>query len=164
MSRPEHRYWDAAVFLAIITAEKGRAEVCEEIVRMARNGETIIFTSSVSLVEVVRPGRKGSVRMDETKQDTITQFFRNSWIRIIDFHSSLAAHARELIWRFDLHVRDSIHIASAIHGGVAIDYIETYDDKWIKLDVTTLAGCPPIRNPKGKPLPLLDGSNPPSVV
>lgn len=152
MSAPERRYWDSNVFLAWILNEKGRAEVCEAIVRMARKDECIIVTSAITLAEVVRPRQKGPLEITEEEDKRIVAFFSNPFIRFVDLSPSLAARSRVLQWRYNLHVRDAIHVVSAIAGKA--DVIETYDNDFKKVDRTAVPGCPTIREPLAKPLPL----------
>jgi predicted nucleic acid-binding protein len=151
----ERRYWDSSVFIAWIKGEHGRAPVCEEIVGMARREECLILTSAITLAEVVRPRHKGSVAMTEQENQQIVDFFANPFIRFIDFSPSLGLQSRNLQWRFGLHVRDAIHVASAL--AAKVDFIESYDPDFLLVDRTQVPGCPVIREPKGKPLPLFDG-------
>lgn len=148
----ERRYWDSNVFLAWIKGEKGRVEMCEAIVRMARKDECVIITSAITLAEVVRPRQKGTVEITEAEDKQIVAFFSNPFIKFVDLSPSLAARSRALQWRFNLGVRDAIHVVSAI--AAEADVIETYDPDFKKVDVATVPGCPVIREPQTKALPL----------
>jgi predicted nucleic acid-binding protein len=149
---PKRRYWDSNVFLAWIKGESGRVEICEAIVRLARNDECVIVTSAITLAEVVRPRQKGTIEMTEDEDKKIVAFFSNPFLRFVDLSPSLAARSRVLQWKFNLGVRDAIHVVSAIAGRA--DVIETYDPDFTKVDVSLVADCPPIRQPLTKPLPL----------
>jgi len=157
MSAPiEKRYWDSSVFLAWIKGEAGRVEVCEEIVAYARNNECDIFTSAITLAEVLRPRHKGPIQVTETEEAKIVGFFQNPYIKIIDFSAPLGAQSRLLQWRYGLHVRDAIHVASGI--AAKVDVIESYDPDFFKVKPSEVPGCPPLREPKRKPLPLWNGA------
>lgn len=146
MSGPDLRYWDSSCFLALIKGEKGRVEICEAINKAAFQGEHLIVTSTVAIAEVVRPFRKGPIEMTEEENAKIVAYFRNPYIRFVDLSPTLGHAARILQWRNNLHVRDSIHIASAVFAKANV--IETYDPDMIKLDIKTIDGCPLIREPK----------------
>jgi len=121
---------------------------------MARREECVILTSAITLAEVVRPGRKATVAMTEKEDQQIVDFFGNTFIRFIDFSPALGLQTRQLQWRFGLHVRDAIHVASAL--AAKADFIESYDPDFQKVDPKQVPGCPVIREPRGKPLPIFD--------
>ena len=158
MSARERRYWDASVFLSYIKGDPGRVEVCEAIIAMARKDECEILTSTITLAEVVRPGRKGTVQLTEDMEKQIAGFFRNPWITLIDFTPAQGALSRQLQWKSGLHVRDAIHAASAL--SVKVDVIETYDADFKKISVADFPGCPLIREPLDKARPLFDSIKP----
>src|SRR6266571_8442789 len=110
MKSPERRYWDSNGFLAWIKGEQGRVDVCEAIVRMARKEECLIITSALTLAEVVRPRQKGSIEITEAEDKRIVDFFANPFLRFVDLSPSLAAKSRVLQWRYNLGVRDAIHV------------------------------------------------------
>ena len=154
MSVEERRYWDSNVFLAWIKGEEGRVEVCEEIAQMAHREECTIVTSAITLAEVVRPRHKGKPEMTEEEDRQILAFFSNPFIRFVDLTPPLAAQSRQLQWRYGLGVRDAIHVVSAIAAKATV--IESYDPDLRKVDPKAVPGCPDIREPTGKPLPLFD--------
>jgi len=158
MSAPERRYWDANVFLAYIKGERGRVDVCEAIIGMARKGECVIVTSTVSLAEVVRMGRKGAIQLTEDKEKQISGFFLNPWIVLVDFSPAQGVLSRRLQWKAGLHVRDAIHAASTISAKV--DVIETYDPDFKRISTADFPECPPIREPLDRPRPLFDSAKP----
>ena len=145
MSAPDYRYWDSSCFLALIKGEPGRVDVCESIVQAAYRGDHVIVTSAITLAEVVRPGRKGPVQMTEGENAKIVGFFRSTFLRFVDFNPTMGQLTRELQWRHGLHVRDAIHAATAISAKVPV--LETYDPDFLKLDRSSIPGCPEIRQP-----------------
>ncbi len=151
-AEPRRRHWDSNVFLAWIKGESGRAEICEAIVRKARNDDCVIITSAITLAEVVRPRQKGTIQMTEDEDKKIVAFFSNPFLRFVDLSPSLAARSRVLQWKFNLGVRDAIHVVSAIAGQA--DVIETYDPDFSRVDISAVPDCPTIREPQTKRLPL----------
>lgn len=147
----EKRYWDSTVFLALIKNEEGRAETCENIVNDARAGRCEIWTSTVTLVEVVKL-RARENPIDSRTEEIITKFLRNAFIKVIPLDAVTAAKARRLIWDFPwLLPRDAIHLATAIHIGSPV--LEHYDDGDIgkvgqRVEAEKLPGFPEIRHPK----------------
>jgi hypothetical protein len=73
----EKRYWDSSVFLALIKDEQGRADTCEHIINDARAGRVAIYTSMITLTEVVKR-RRGPVEADRGIEDVIAAFFLSS--------------------------------------------------------------------------------------
>ena len=151
MPDPDKRYWGSSVFLALIKNEAGRADVCESIVGDARAGHSVIFTSMLTLVEVVKR-RAGSADLDARIEDTIASFFRNDFIKLVPIDHTVATRARRLIWDFPwLGARDAIHLATAMQLGVPV--VEHYDDDDIgrvgnRIADECLTGFPEIRHPK----------------
>jgi predicted nucleic acid-binding protein len=153
----ERRYWDANVFLAYIKGERGRVEICEAIIQMARKDQCEIVTSTISLAEVVRTGHKGSVQITEANEKQIAGFFRNPWIVLVDFSPAQGELSRLLQWRAGLKVRDAIHAATAMSAKV--DVFETYDPDFQKVR-KSFPQFPPIREPVDKSRPLFDTIKP----
>ena len=148
---PEKRYWDSSVFLALIKNESGRADICEPIVNDAKAGRCQIYTSTITLTEVVKR-RKGPVENDRHTEETLTAFFKNRFIVPVPVDISVATRARRLIWDFSwLTARDAIHIATAMQ--LKIDVFEHYDDDDMgrvaeRIAKDGLPGFPEIRHPK----------------
>jgi hypothetical protein len=46
-------YWDSDAFLGWLQAEPGKAELCAGTLRRADQGEILIFTSALTLAEVL---------------------------------------------------------------------------------------------------------------
>jgi len=52
-------YWDTSIFLCFLNREEEeRRHVCEDILQRASLDEVHIFTSTFTIVEVIRPKRK----------------------------------------------------------------------------------------------------------
>ncbi len=150
-ANPEKRYWDSSAFLARIKREPDRADVCKAIIDDAKAGRCVLFTSMITLTEVVKP-RRGTAPVGKETEDEIVAFFRNDFIKLVPVDYLIATRARRLIWDFPwLSARDAIHIATAMQIGVAV--IEHYDDDDIgkvgeRIERDKLTGFPEIRHPK----------------
>ncbi len=46
-------YWDSDAFLGWLQAEQGKAELCAGTLRRAEAGEVVIFTSALTIAEVL---------------------------------------------------------------------------------------------------------------
>lgn len=53
-SQPRKIYWDSCVFISLMQKEKGRFEILEEIWGELESGESIIYTSAVTYLEIVK--------------------------------------------------------------------------------------------------------------
>lgn len=134
-------YWDANVFHALFAKEPGRIDVCQKIADAAKNGDVQIYTSTVTLVEVV--WIKGLDRLDPKHEDAIQKFFGNKFIRLITCDRAIAGEARALMWRYPkLKNKDAIHVASALSQPV-IDVLHSYDDDDL-LPLSGQLGAPPL--------------------
>jgi predicted nucleic acid-binding protein len=121
--------WDANCFLAWFCEESGRVEDCDAIIDAAKNKKIKLSTSFLTLVEVANiPGLFSTI-----SEDKIADFFLNPYIDKIALDWYVAKIARDLIKNYEIDVRDSIHLATAIH--IKADTLHTYDkDHLLKLD------------------------------
>lgn len=56
MSEPRKLYWDSSCFISYLNEnERERREICEDILEHARNNAVEIWTSTFTIVEVIRP-------------------------------------------------------------------------------------------------------------
>lgn len=150
------------MFLALIKNEPGRADTCENIVNDARAGRCDIYTSMLTLTEVVKRRAKENP-IDPKTEVIIASFFRNTFIKLVPLDYIIATRARRLIWDFPwLGARDAIHIATALE--LKIPTLEHYDDDDIgavaaRIQRDGLQGFPEIRHPKWvgqMPLPVTE--------
>jgi predicted nucleic acid-binding protein len=61
MSDPRTLYWDASCFICFLNKDEAeRRVICEDVLRHAQSGTIEIWTSTWTIVEVIRPRRQGS--------------------------------------------------------------------------------------------------------
>jgi predicted nucleic acid-binding protein len=145
MPEPPKRYWDSSVFLEWIMDGHGHADMIDSILDDARADRCRIFTSTVTLAEVTR-GRHGPLAVDRTNEDKIANFFRNDYIRLVPLDVVIGTRARQLIWDHPhLKPRDAIHIATALQ--IPVDFIEAYDNDFLKVGARNVPGFPVVREP-----------------
>ena len=123
--KPEVIYWDSAAFLAHFQEEDGRVEQCEDVLERAQRGEVLIVTSALTLSEVL--WMRGEARITREGAQVVQDFFRRSFIRVVNVTRAISELAQELVWFHDIKPKDAIHVASAIHYGIAT--LETFDRK-----------------------------------
>ena len=134
-------YWDACVFHALFSEEKGRIDACRKVIDAARRGELEIYTSAITAVEVV--WIKNLDRMSHEHEEKIQKFFEHKFIRIIACDRAMAAEARRLLWTHkSLRPKDAIHVASALSQG--IDVMHSYDDDDLVKPLSGKLGNPPL--------------------
>jgi predicted nucleic acid-binding protein len=90
MSDVTKLYWDASCFLSVLNGEKGRSDVCADVLRNAELGNVRIFTSVWTVVEVVRPKKPGTAPMPE---------WANAAITSIEKDYPHAQQELEMLWR-----------------------------------------------------------------
>ena len=117
-------YWDASCFLAFLLEEEGRVDACEEVLNRAKAGEFLIFTSFLSLSEVVH--LKGKPKLTQDNEQMLRDFFEHPFFRFVTVDRRVAEMARQLMWKHPhLRAYDANHIASAY--SVGIQKIHAYD-------------------------------------
>ncbi len=72
MSEPRKLYWDSSCFICFLNrTETARREICEDILQNAKQGIVEIWTSTWTIVEVIRPKRRGSAPLPRWAQEAI---------------------------------------------------------------------------------------------
>jgi len=131
MAKIDRVYWDSDCFLGYLKGERDKINMCRGTADRAQEGDMLIITSAITLVEVVRL-QKQPVRLPAKDSKKITQFFQNPYIYIHEVDREVATLARLLIWDHNLQQRDSIHIATALRR--SIPKLHTFDEGLLKLD------------------------------
>ena len=129
MKKPR-RYWDACTFLGWFNEEKDKVEKCMGVVKLAEDGELILVTSALTLTEVVC--LKGLPRLPEQSEEKLKDFFEQEFLSVRTVDRVIADKARQLVWKYNLKPKDSIHVATALQLGLSI--FDTFDDDLIALD------------------------------
>jgi predicted nucleic acid-binding protein len=149
--KPENRYWDSSVIIAYINEERGRVDTCKAILDDAEQGKIRIFTSALTITEVLK--YKGLKPISKDKKEILRGFFESDYITIVQLDRWIGFAAQDLVWDHGIPPKDSLHVASALRAEV--DVMETYNnDDLVKKSKTV--GSPPleIREPKYAQLPL----------
>ena len=135
----DKRYWDSSSFLTWLNRED-EWEECEPVLKAAEDGKILLFTSALTLTEVIK--LKGRSPLDRSKQAAIKAFFDQPYIDVRDVDRFIAEEARALMWdHTHLRSRDAIHLATAVLMG--IPRVESLDGDFLRLDGKI--GQPPIK-------------------
>ncbi len=118
---PKRICWETSCFSARFNEEPGRVEVCKAILEAAKKGEIELYTSFITVCEWAKI--KGEYASEA--EDTIAEFLRNPYIRLVAIDWSISRITRDLVRRYKLNVRDAIHLATAIK--LKVDALHTYD-------------------------------------
>lgn len=146
----ERIYWDSDCFLAYLKAEVGKVDLAAATLERAKAGEVVIFTSALTVAEVLWMRGEAMIGMD--KAAMVRRMFRHSYFRVRNVTRSVAEAAQELVWNQSIRPKDAVHVATALE--VPVPTLETFDASLIaksgKIGTSTLV----IR----KPLPPLQGN------
>src|SRR5947209_2987081 len=143
-------YWDSDAFLGWLQAEPGKSELCAGTLKRADQGEVLIFTSALTIAEVL--WMRGAPMIPQEKAEIVRKFFRRSYFRLRNVTRAIAESAQDLVWTNGIRPKDAIHVATALDAKCVA--LETFDEAL--LAKTGSIGTPPliIR----KPLPPAQGS------
>ncbi len=124
-------YWDTGLFICFLNAkEKHRREICEDILKHARDGRIAIYTSMWTIAEVIKP--KGSpAPLSEAEAKKIGGMFKWPWLHKVQVHEGVAFRAAELSRLYGLKPADAIHAATALMLGV--DAMQVWDRDFSKI-------------------------------
>lgn len=131
-------YWDSDAFLGWLQAEPGKADLCAGTLYRADQGEVVIFTSTLTIAEVL--WMRGAPMVPQHKADIVRNFFRRSYIRVRNVTRSIAEDAQDLVWNHGIRPKDGIHVATALEAGVTA--LETFDSGL--LSKSGAVGSPPL--------------------
>jgi predicted nucleic acid-binding protein len=136
-------YFDANVFLAYISDEKGRAATVQSVLEEARRGEVEIVTSILSIAEVAYAAHEVAAELTSDGESAIDELWKPaSPITLVDASEATSREARRLIRKSKTEAIktpgsiDAMHLATAsIHGCVSIFTYEkdTSRAAWAKL-------------------------------
>lgn len=133
-------YWDSSVFIAYINDEKDRASTIEAILEENNQGTTEIFTSQMSIVEVMYVKTEERKLPNAETEAKIEAVLRAA--RLIDVHELISRHARRIMleplttdadpngWR--VKAKDAVHLATAkfLVDVAGLGEVHCYDGRW----------------------------------
>ena len=93
MAKIDRVYWDSDCFLGYLKDERDKIGVCRGTADKAQEGDLLIITSAITLIEVVRL-QKQPVQLLAKDAKKITQFFQNPYIYIHEVDREVATLAR----------------------------------------------------------------------
>lgn len=131
-------YWDSDAFLGWLQAEPGKVELCEGTLKRGNLGEVVIFTSALTIAEVL--WMRGAPMIAQDKAELLRKFFRRSYFRIRNVTRAVSENAQELVWTQNIRPKDAIHVATALDAGCTA--LETFDEGLIAK--SGLVGTPPM--------------------
>jgi predicted nucleic acid-binding protein len=129
-------YWDSNAFLGFLNGEADKADVCELVLRAARNGTVVIVTSALTLTEVLFI--KGQQKLDPSKRSKVDNFFKSQEITVRNVTRQVADLARAAVWDAAIKPKDALHIATACQYKVPV--MHTFDEELIGKSGIALAG------------------------
>src|SRR5713101_5737809 len=112
MAGVELIYWDSDAYLAWLQAEQGKADLCAGTLKRADLGEVIIFTSALTIAEVL--WMRGAPTIPHEKAEIVRKFFRRSYFRVRNVTRTVAESAQDLVWMQGIKPKDAIHVATAL--------------------------------------------------
>jgi len=124
--------------LGYLQAEPGKSELCTGTLKRANQGEVLIFTSALTIAEVL--WMRGAPMIPQEKAEILRKFFRRSYFRIRNVTRKISEDAQDLVWFQSIRPKDAIHVATALDGHV--NALETFDENL--LGKTGTVGNPPL--------------------
>jgi predicted nucleic acid-binding protein len=124
----ERVYWDSDCFLGWLQAEPSKVELCEGTLERANQGDVLIFTSTLTMAEVL--WLKGGPPIPQQKADLVRRFFRRSYMRLRNVTRTVSESAQELVWNNGVRPKDAIHVATALEAKA--NAFETFDEALLK--------------------------------
>jgi predicted nucleic acid-binding protein len=142
-NRGKKYYWDSCLFLTWLKNEPrkpGEAEGIEEVVRLVHSNKAEIFTSVLTVTEVLES------KMTDAEKTRFQDLFKRPNVVQVDVDSRVAGLAAEIRGHYlaigaKISAPDSIHLATAIH--YEADEFHTTDgggDRKRKGDLIPLSG------------------------
>jgi len=125
---PKRICWETSCFSARFNEELGRVDVCEAIIEAAKKGDIELYTSFITVCEWAKIKNEYA----SEAEDTIAEFLRNPYIRLVAIDWSISRITRDLVRRYDLDVRNAIHLATAIK--LKVDVLHSYDTDLLNLN------------------------------
>jgi len=126
-------YIDANIFIYPILYEEEqepKVKLAKQILQSIEKGELEAYTSTLTWDEVVWITRKAMGRDESISQgQKLLGFLNLQWI-LVDEH--ILSQAQALMNKYNLHPRDSIHVASAINRKIDLIISDDLDIDQVK--------------------------------
>ncbi len=108
-------YWDSDAFLALINEDKLPAELadCNDVWATCEKGLLHIVTSTLTTAEVIH--KKGTPKLDPSKRQLVSNFFRQDFISQKPLTREIAELARDVVWDSNIHPKDAVHVATCAY-------------------------------------------------
>ena len=147
-------YWDTTCFICFLNQDEAeRRLICDDILRHARDGKVLLYTSTFTIAEVLYPKRSSIQdrrKLTPNQADKIAAMFKWRWLRKYDVDQRVAQQAAELARKYELLPADAIHAATAIVH--AVDELQHWDRDFSKIGHLIQAAHPNRMSPQN-PLP-----------
>lgn len=154
MPSPQRLYFDASVYLAFLNDETDRASVVESLLHEAERGTVEIFTSTVSLTEVVYLKSADERLSHDVIDERIDRLLRDTSVTtLVELTAEIGVRAREFVRsqparEAALQVRDAIHLATAAQASVDRFYVYDSDFYPFRGHVDFEIGEPTVETPR----------------
>lgn len=133
------RYWDACAFLGWLKGEQDKLQACQYTIHEAEAGRLKIVTSALTIAEVL--WLTGKQPIPKSNRETIRKFFEHEWIAVFNVDRSIAEAAQDVVWDYNVHPKDAIHVATALDAHV--EQLDTFDGPLQQLNESI--GSPPLK-------------------
>jgi predicted nucleic acid-binding protein len=134
-NQPKKIYWDTSCFLCLINqTEKERRSICVDILQHAKDGGILLYTSTYTIVEVIKPKIPNITLPKLTSEQLakITAFLQHKYIKKVSLDEKVALKAVELARDYGLSIGDAIQAATAIVK--ELDELQAWDRDFSKTE------------------------------
>lgn len=131
-------YWDSDAFLALINEDKSISEMmgCNDVWASCEKGLMHIVTSTLTTAEVIH--KKGTPKLDSTKRQLVSNFFRQDFITQKPLTREIAELARDVVWDSNILPKDAVHVATCAY--FRIRELHSFDGNLISKGKIDVAG------------------------
>jgi predicted nucleic acid-binding protein len=140
-------YWDSDAFLALINEDKSSTELagCNDVWATCEKGLLHIVTSTLTTAEVIH--KKGTPKLDPSKRQLVSNFFRQDFISQKPLTREIAELARDVVWDSNIHPKDAVHVATCAY--YKIRSLHSFDANLVGKGTITVNGFAiSVSNPK----------------
>ena len=106
-------YLDASVFVAHLNGNEKYSVAARSILREGELNRIQIYTSYLSVAEVVKKRVQGLRRLSN-EEEAISALMDQPFVTYIALETAVSTYSRYIVWDCGIQPRDAIHVASAI--------------------------------------------------